>query len=321
METSNRHVAVSIVRLEEGSRDVAIPGTWRFCLPTVMSKNRIEGSVALAKARAKHAPALDLAGFEASGVASAGPERNVAAALDLAGRARLVSAGSTLRIGAILVAVMWTLLVPPTRAQIASYVNERGKLVYTNEASNLAPNAGTISAAASPNSSKLAAHTAPSGPPEHLQRVVHEVAERHSIDPALVSAVISTESNWNPFAISRKGAVGLMQLIPGTAERFGVGNPFDPVQNIEGGTMYLKSLLHRYNGDLAKSLAAYNAGERAVDLSGGVPRNGETQRYVRKVTDAYFRPGPGRDLAQPDPPQEAVRKEVDARGRVVFTNE
>jgi soluble lytic murein transglycosylase-like protein len=225
------------------------------------------------------------------------------------------------RIGAILVAAMLTVLVPPTRAQIASHVNDRGKLVYTNNDSNLAPNAGTMSSTASANASKLAAQASPSAPPAHLQRVVHEVAERHSIDPALVSAVISTESGWNPFAISRKGAVGLMQLIPGTAERFGVGNPFDPVQNIEGGTMYLKALLNRYNGNLEKSLAAYNAGEHAVDLSGGVPRNWETQRYVRKVTDAYFRPGSGRDLALWEPPKDPVRKEVDARGRVVFTNE
>ena len=89
---------------------------------------------------------------------------------------------------------------------------------------------------------------------------MHDAAERHSVDPALVKAVISTESGWNTLAvISQKGAMGLMQLIPTTAQRFGVGNPFDPEQNIEGGTMYLKSLLDRYNGDLTKSLAAYNA--------------------------------------------------------------
>ena len=222
---------------------------------------------------------------------------------------------------AILFAATWTVLVPPTRAQIASYVNDHGKLVYTNEDSHPVPNAGTMSSAAAANARKLAAHLIPSAPPARLDRVVHEVAERHSVDPALVSAVISTESGWNPFAVSRKGAVGLMQLVPGTAERFGVGNPFDPVQNIEGGTMYLKSLLHRYNGNLEKSLAAYNAGEHAVDLSGGVPRNWETQRYVRKVTDAYFRPGSGRDRALWNPPKDPVRKEVDARGRVVFTNE
>ena len=128
-----------------------------------------------------------------------------------------------------------------------------------------------------------------------MDRIVREAAERHHVDPALVKAVISTESGWNPQAVSRKGAVGLMQLIPGTAERYGVGNPFDPAQNVEGGTTYLKSLLDRYNGDLPKTLAAYNAGEHAVDLYRGVPGYPETQRYVQKVTQAYFQPGSGRD--------------------------
>jgi soluble lytic murein transglycosylase-like protein len=154
-----------------------------------------------------------------------------------------------------------------------------------------------------------------------LDRIVQEAAQRHSLDPALVKAVITTESGWNARAISQKGAVGLMQLIPSTAQRFGVGNPFDPAQNVEGGTTYLKALLDRYNGDLTKSLAAYNAGERAVDLSGGVPAYRETQRYVQKVTDAYFRPGSGRTSTLWSPPRPPVRQEVGANGRVVFTNE
>src|ERR1700724_2942283 len=87
-----------------------------------------------------------------------------------------------------------------------------------------------------------------------------DAPHRHRVDPALVKAVISTESGWNPQAVSRKGAVGLMQLIPETAQRFGVGNPYDPAQNVEAGTTYLKTLLDRYDGDLNKSLAAYNAG-------------------------------------------------------------
>ena len=112
-----------------------------------------------------------------------------------------------------------------------------------------------------------------------------------------------------------------MQLIPGTAERYGVGNPFDPAQNVEGGTTYLKWLLDRYNGDLPKTLAAYNAGEHAVDLYRGVPWYPETQRYVQKVTQAYFQPGSGRIPTLWSPPKPPVRREVDSNGRVVFTNE
>ncbi|MGB9069773.1 MAG: lytic transglycosylase domain-containing protein [Candidatus Acidiferrales bacterium] len=154
-----------------------------------------------------------------------------------------------------------------------------------------------------------------------MDRIVQEAAQRHKVDPALVKAVISTESDWNPHAVSRKGAEGLMQLIPETAERFGVGNPMDPAQNVEGGTTYLRWLLDRYNGDLRKTLAAYNAGEGAVDQSRGVPRYRETQQYVQKVTHAYFQPGSGRNLTLWEPPRPPVRREVDSNGRVVFTNE
>jgi hypothetical protein len=236
----------------------------------------------------------------------------------------------------------------PASGQIASYVDERGKLVFVNGDSpqgrhgstisspvaakaspvNSMPQPGTKSnefAGASPGSvesSAVSARALVSNPSDsRLDRIVQEAAQRHSLDPALVKAVITTESGWNTRAISQKGAVGLMQLIPSTAQRFGVGNPFDPAQNVEGGTTYLKTLLDRYNGDLTKSLAAYNAGERAVDLSGGVPAYRETQQYVQKVTSAYFRPGSGRTSTLWSPPRPIVRRDVDANGRVVFTNE
>jgi len=203
----------------------------------------------------------------------------------------------------------------PCRAQIASSVDEHGKLVFVNGDSPAAQGGSTMSGRPASSRPVWAAE-----PPDRLKKIVEDVAARHKVDPALVNAVISTESGWNPQARSRKGAVGLMQLIPGTAQRFGAGNPYDPAQNVEAGTTYLKALLDRYDGDLTRSLAAYNAGEHIVDRSNGVPPIFETQRYVQKVTDAYFRPGSGRDpsfwMAK-----SPVRREVNANGRVVFTNE
>ena len=216
----------------------------------------------------------------------------------------------------IWVAVGLVVLAIPTRAQIASYVDEHGNLVYTFQGS---PSIRSGSKSGASQGSRSDSRTAP---PMKLERIVDEAAERHNLDPALVNAVITTESGWNPQAVSDKGAMGLMQLIPGTAERFGVENPFDPAQNIDGGTAYLKTLLDRYNGDLTLSLAAYNAGEHAVDRNGGVPPFWETRRYVRKVKDAYFRPGSGRNPQSVwAPAKRPIRKAVDGGGQVVYTNE
>ena len=107
------------------------------------------------------------------------------------------------------------------------------------------------------------------------------------MDPALVKAVIKTESGGNPTAISRKGAVGLMQLIPETADRMLVTDVFDPRQNIFGGVRYLRVLANLFNGDIELTIAAYNAGENAVIRYGGIPPFAETQEYVVKVLGNY----------------------------------
>ena len=152
------------------------------------------------------------------------------------------------------------------------------------------------------------------------EKLVREAAERHRLDPALIRAVIETESNWNAGAISRRGAVGLMQLIPTTAHRFGVNDLYSPQQNVDAGVRYLKALLERYNGNLELALAAYNAGEGAVDRAHGIPRFRETRDYVQRVQSAYFRPGSGRlDGAFMNP--HAIRKTSDPAGRVIFTND
>lgn len=127
-------------------------------------------------------------------------------------------------------------------------------------------------------------------PPQPIAKLVDEVADRHAVEPELVHSVIQVESNYNPFALSPKGAQGLMQLIPSTAQRFGVRNAFDPSQNLEGGVKYLKHLLALYQGDERLALAAYNAGEGAVERWKGIPPYRETRHYVgevgRRVRDA-----------------------------------
>jgi soluble lytic murein transglycosylase-like protein len=122
---------------------------------------------------------------------------------------------------------------------------------------------------------------------EPFEPIVQEYAARHGLRPGLVRAVIQVESGFDPGATSPKGAMGLMQLMPATARALGVRHPYDPTENIRGGTTYLRQLLDRYDGDEALALAAYNAGSSAVDRYGGqVPPYRETQDYVRKVGSA-----------------------------------
>jgi len=152
------------------------------------------------------------------------------------------------------------------------------------------------------------------------EKLVKEAAERHKVDPALVRAVIEAESGWNPRAYSRKGAGGLMQLIPTTAQRFGANDVFNPQQNIDAGVKYLRTLLERYNGNLDLALAAYNAGEGAVDRAHGVPSYRETRNYIQKVQSTYFSPGSGR-LPDLYVNAHAIHRDVTPEGRIVFTND
>lgn len=120
-----------------------------------------------------------------------------------------------------------------------------------------------------------------------LDWIIYRAGDRQGIDPRFIHAVIKQESRYNPKAVSGVGAQGLMQMMPATAKRFGLKNPFDAAANVEAGTKYLKFLLKRFNGDVSLALAGYNAGEGSVDKYKGVPPYSETQNYVKKISATY----------------------------------
>jgi len=126
-------------------------------------------------------------------------------------------------------------------------------------------------------------HAFPARPQTDLNTVVNEASGRYRLDPDLVNSVIKAESGFKVHAVSPKGAQGLMQLMPGTASQLGVGNSFDAQANVEGGTKYLRALMEKYNFDMVKALAAYNAGPQRVERFGGVPPYYETKAYVARV--------------------------------------
>lgn len=159
--------------------------------------------------------------------------------------------------------------------------------------------------------------------------LIKSTASKYSLDPSLIHAVIKTESNYDRYAVSRKGAMGLMQLMPGTAQDLGVKNPFHPGENIEGGTRYLRYLLETFNWNLTLALAAYNCGPEPVKKYGNVPPIKETREYVRKVLALY---GSGTnetasaattrqktDRAKNTAPSHIYRLELED-GTVLFTN-
>ena len=160
---------------------------------------------------------------------------------------------------------------------ITLYLTEGGEVTVSNElVANIVPNE------IAPEEELTLLPLLP-----HLADLIEPVAARHGLDARLVAAVIWVESSGDPKAVSRKGAQGLMQLMPETARRLGVSNAMDPNENVDGGTQYLKQQLEEHHGDLSLALAAYNAGPQAVARYGGVPPYPETQKYVRRVLDLY----------------------------------
>jgi len=151
-----------------------------------------------------------------------------------------------------------------------------------------------------------------------IDDAINKAADRHNVDPNLVRALVKVESNFNPNAVSRKGAMGLMQLMPQTARQLRLTNPFNPEQNIDAGVRHLKSLLDNYGGDVRLSLAAYNAGTGAVARSSGIPRYAETRNYVKRITQLYS--GSLGSSYFPGSSREPVRVQRDVRGVLYISN-
>jgi soluble lytic murein transglycosylase-like protein len=153
-----------------------------------------------------------------------------------------------------------------------------------------------------------------------IDAAIDQAASRHNVDPNLVRAVIKVESNFNPNAVSRKGAMGLMQLMPQTARQLKVANPFDPQQNVDAGVRHLKQLMESYGGDVKLTLAAYNAGQGAVARSAGVPHFAETRNYVKRITQLYYGGSdPGSHFLE-GPMHDPIHVERDARGVLHISN-
>jgi soluble lytic murein transglycosylase-like protein len=204
--------------------------------------------------------------------------------------------------------------VPPANAASMKAARSAAAEVsqYIGRESKQAANARIVAA----NANGAVTGTAPAGPMD-VETAIQEAAARHNVDPNLVRAVIKVESNFNPNAVSRKGAMGLMQLMPSTARQLKVNNPFDPAQNVDAGVRHLKQLLESYNGDIKLTLAAYNAGAGAVARNSGVPHYAETQNYVRRITNLYYS---GSSVDPVAVTRNPVKVERDARGVLYISN-
>lgn len=177
------------------------------------------------------------------------------------------------------------------RADIFACRDSRGTLRFTNAPSDASCRQYTMAAPAATERARAvlqADSVRPvAGEKGHYDQQINITADRYQLDPLLIKAIIQTESAFNARAVSRRGAQGLMQLMPSTARELQVRNPFNPHENIDGGSKYLRYLLDTFGGNLVLSLAAYNAGPGAVLRAGGVPRLSETTQYVVRVLKNY----------------------------------
>jgi soluble lytic murein transglycosylase-like protein len=209
----------------------------------------------------------------------------------------------------------WKPVPPPTPSAMKaarSAAAEVGQYVATAAPSS--PVMNTAENEATPDNREILRGRAMTS--RELDSIIEEAARRHDVDPNLVRSLIKVESNFNAHAVSPKGAMGLMQLMPGTARTLNVSNPFDPQQNVDAGVRHLKHLLQDFNGDVKLSLAAYNAGAGAVARSKGVPPYAETRNYVKRITALYGDHG----KLLTGPVADPIRVFRDASGVLTITN-
>ncbi len=214
-----------------------------------------------------------------------------------------------------------SLLIPaPAMAQaLYSYLDENGVRVFTNIPPKGHPQDLKVTGVPTPPPAPVFKLPAGKACSSAYDPIIEKYAEQYQINPSLICSMISTESAFNPKAISNKGARGLMQLMPGTASRLGVRDVFDPEDNIRGGSLHMRNLLDQFNNDLALSLAAYNAGENLVQRVQRIPNIKETHDYVRTVTKKYGRKDPTYSAAQPPKPPSTYRW-VDRQGVLHLQN-
>ena len=187
------------------------------------------------------------------------------------------------------------LLCSPAFADIYRYIDENGVVHFSNvnygkkyTRVKAAPlQTASLEPARSDSSSALKPAQAPAISSSAYSSIINSACDKYGVDSSLVHAVVKVESDFNPYALSRKGAMGLMQLMPQTAVELNVKNSFSPEQNIHGGVRYLRYLLDRYEGNLKLALAAYNSGETAVKRWGTIPPYKETQNYVARILKLY----------------------------------
>jgi len=210
-------------------------------------------------------------------------------------------------------------------ADIYQYVDDNGGVHFTNVPTGSKGNRPAKAYREQKKQSPLTAAVAqPAGDgrrndprdvvPASYLNIINRACSRFGVDPSLVHAIVKVESDFNPYAISRKGAMGLMQLMPQTADTMNVRNTFSPDENVEGGVKYLRYLLDRYEGNITLALAAYNAGETAVKKWGTIPPFKETQEYVKKIMHIYN--GTGKTFS----PRYTIYVGTSADGTILFTD-